>query len=170
MPALFLLFVVVPLIEIFVLIEVGQVIGTVPTVALLVGMSLLGAWMVRREGVRAWSRFRRTLSSGRLPTAEVVDGALVLLGGALMLTPGFVTDVLGLLLVLPPSRALVNRAVRRRTRSSFGLGWAGPGARRPPRREPEVERTVDVEVVDVQRTPRTAGGSSADPGGPSGVG
>jgi len=168
MPVLILLLVIVPLVELYVLIQVGQVIGALPTIGLLVLMSLLGAWLLRREGVRAWSRFRRTLDSGRLPTAEVVDGALVVLGGALMVTPGFVTDVVGLLLVLPPSRAALNRLLRARTSAFIGISAASPrrrgGGDVRRRRDRTRDRTngtgdvVDVEVIDVQRTPRERAG------------
>ena len=148
MPFLVLLFIVVPIVELYVLIQVGQVIGALPTIGLLVLMSVLGAWLVRREGVRAWSRFRRTLGSGRLPTAEVVDGALLMLGGALLLTPGFLSDIVGLLLALPPTRAVVNRIVRSRTRGFIGIVPA-------PRRSGDghgAGGAIDVEVVDVRRT------------------
>ena len=149
MPVLVALFIVVPLVELYVLIQVGQVIGTLPTILLLVLMSVVGAWMVRREGVRAWSRFRRAIGSGRLPTAEVADGALLLLGGALLLTPGFLTDVLGLLLALPPTRAVLNRMVRSRTRAFVGITVPPPGDGS----RGSAGEAIDVEVVDVRRTP-----------------
>jgi UPF0716 protein FxsA len=109
-PALLvLLLVVVPLVEIYLLVQVGQVIGPLPTIALLVAVSVVGGLLLRREGARTWRAFRTALSSGRVPAAEVADGALVLLGGALMLTPGFATDVVGLACVLPGSRAVLRR-------------------------------------------------------------
>lgn len=110
MPALLvLLLVAVPLVEIYLLVQVGQVIGALPTIALLLVMSVLGAWLLRREGARTWSAFRAALAAGRVPAREVADGALVILGGALLLTPGFATDVVGLALVLPVSRAVFRR-------------------------------------------------------------
>ncbi|MPZ87786.1 MAG: hypothetical protein GEU81_06875 [Nitriliruptorales bacterium] len=154
---LFILFIVVPIIEIAVIIQVGQVLGTLPTVVALIAVSIVGAALVRREGTRAWSAFRNTLAAGRAPTAEVVDGALVLAGGALLLTPGFVTDALGLSLVFGPTRSWYNRALRRRVRTRFfPVGGAPPrGGMRgssSPRRDPHGDpRTIDVEVVDVQR-------------------
>ncbi len=115
---LFAAFLVVPLVEIYVILQVGHVLGVVPTVGLLLGMSLLGAWLVKREGVRAWTALRRTAGSGRLPGREAADAALVLTGGVLLLTPGFVTDAVGLFLVLPLTRPVARRllatAVRRR--------------------------------------------------------
>ncbi|MGH8933963.1 MAG: FxsA family protein, partial [Egibacteraceae bacterium] len=151
MPLLLLIaFIVVPIVELWVIIQVGQVIGLVPTVLLLIAISATGAWLVRREGLKAWRRFRTALDQARIPAAEVVDGALVMLGGALMLTPGFVSDVFGLLLVAPPSRALVNRAIRTRVRWSFGIPGVAP--RRPTKPMTVPDDPVDVEVVDVKRT------------------
>lgn len=106
-----LLFLAVPVLEIFVIIEVGQAIGAVPTVALLLLESALGAWLVRREGRRAWLALRDALGSGRLPGRELTDAALVLVGGTLLLTPGFVTDVVGFALILPLTRPVARRAL-----------------------------------------------------------
>ena len=108
---LFLLFVVVPLVEIYVLVQVGQVIGAWWTILLLVVDSLVGAWLVRREGGRAWAALRTALSSGRMPATELADAALVLVGGTLLLTPGFLTDVVGFALVLPFTRPVARRLV-----------------------------------------------------------
>ncbi|MCU1691377.1 MAG: FxsA cytoplasmic rane protein [Frankiales bacterium] len=110
-PALVVALVVVPLVELYVLIQVGQVIGAGWTVLLLVADSLLGGWLLRREGRRTWAAFRAASSRGAVPGAEVADGALVILGGALMITPGFVTDAFGLACVLPPSRRVLRRAL-----------------------------------------------------------
>ncbi|GAA2270997.1 hypothetical protein GCM10010149_10580 [Nonomuraea roseoviolacea subsp. roseoviolacea] len=106
---LFLAFLVVPVLEIWLLIQVGSVIGGWPTVALLIADSLLGAWLVRREGRRAWRALREALESGRMPDRELADGALILVGGALLLTPGFFTDIAGFLCVLPFTRPLMRR-------------------------------------------------------------
>lgn len=106
---LFLAFVVMPILEIVVLIQVGQVIGPWWTILLLVLDSILGAWLIKREGRRAWLALREQVETGRLPTRELADGALVVLGGAFMLSPGFVTDALGILLILPVTRPLFRR-------------------------------------------------------------
>jgi UPF0716 protein FxsA len=106
---LLVLFVVVPAIEIYVLIQVGQAIGALPTVALLAADAVLGTWLLKREGRKAWTAFRQALEARRVPGKEVADGALVVLGGAFLITPGFVTDVLGVLCLLPPTRALLRR-------------------------------------------------------------
>ncbi|MEU7893060.1 FxsA family protein [Nonomuraea sp. NPDC049152] len=106
---LFLAFLVVPVLEIWLLIQVGSVIGGWPTVALLIADSLFGAWIVRREGRRAWRSLQDAIQSGRMPDKELADGALILVGGALLLTPGFLTDVFGFLCVLPFTRPLMRR-------------------------------------------------------------
>lgn len=108
---LFVVFIIVPIIELWVIIQIGSAIGVLPTIALLIVDSLLGAALMRSQGRSAWSRFNRTLAEGRIPGREVLDGALVIFGGALLLTPGFVTDFLGLFLLLPPTRAVVRKVL-----------------------------------------------------------
>jgi UPF0716 protein FxsA len=107
------LFIVVPLIELYVIIQVGQEIGALPTIAILVADSVLGSLLLRSQGRAAWRRFNEAMGAGRMPAREVLDGALVIFGGALLLTPGFVTDVFGLALLIPPSRAVVRRLLVR---------------------------------------------------------
>jgi len=130
LPLLILLFIVVPIAELYVIIQVGQAIGTLPTIGLLVLDSLLGSWLLRSQGRATWNRFRLVLASGRPPARETIDGALVILGGALMLAPGFITDAFGVLLLLPPTRALVRRLIARNAlRRLLGpLGMAGGAA------------------------------------------
>lgn len=99
----------VPVLELYVIIQVGHTIGALPTVALLFATSLAGAWLLRHQGVRAWRAFTEAIAERRPPHREVIDGTLVLLGGTLMLFPGFVTDLLGLLCLFPPTRALTRR-------------------------------------------------------------
>jgi UPF0716 protein FxsA len=153
---LFIAFIVVPIIEIYVLIQVGQVIGAWWTVLLLIADSVVGAWLVKREGVRAWRALRATLESGRTPGRELADGALILIGGTLMLTPGFVTDALGIVLILPFTRPVFRRLLaavvtKRLVVIGTGAAAAGPtappgNARRPgPRSDGPV---VQGEVVD----------------------
>jgi UPF0716 protein FxsA len=116
MPILLLLFlfIVVPIAELYVLLQIGQQIGVLPTIALLILASVLGASLMRAQGRATWLRFSTALAEGRMPGREVVDGALVLFGGALLLTPGFLTDVLGLILLVPPTRALVRTLLLKR--------------------------------------------------------
>ena len=154
---LVVVFVVVPIVELAVIIQVGQAIGVLPTIGLLIVDSIVGSWLLRREGRASWRRFRAALDSARIPDVEVIDGALVLFGGALMLTPGFVSDILGILLIVPPTRAVVNRAIRSRVRTAFGFtaagstGPRGATASRVRRRAADAD-ALDVEVVSVERT------------------
>lgn len=119
-------FVVVPLVELFVLIQVGQVIGVWWTIGLLILMSVAGGWLMKREGVGVYRRIREAVAAGRVPGKELADAFLILLGGALMLTPGFVTDAFGIALLLPPVRAVVRRvALVQLTRRAVGRGRRG---------------------------------------------
>ena len=136
-----LAFLAVPIAELAVIIAVGRTIGIPETFALLVVMSLLGAWLARREGVAAWRRFQQALAAGRVPAAEVADGFMVLLAGALMLAPGFLTDVVAILLLLPPVRAVLRRHAPRLAARSFlrrqdrrrARAWVVDGTARPSR-------------------------------------
>jgi UPF0716 protein FxsA len=141
---LVLLFIVVPIAELAVIIQVGQLIGVWWTIALLIADSILGSILMRSQGRAAWRRFNDTTRAGRVPAREVLDGALVIFGGALLLTPGFITDVLGLLLLLPPTRALVRGVLARRLAHRMVVSMTGPRVR--PRRGDDVEGTaVDVD-------------------------
>ncbi len=159
------LFIVVPIAELYVLIQIGQAIGVPYTIALLILDSILGAALMRSQGRTAWMRFNRALAEGRVPAREVMDGALVIFGGALLLTPGFLTDILGLILLLPPTRAVVRTVLLRRFAGRIVAGAAsgaqarmgrmftfeaggrpgpgnrpgpGPGRRRPPSADDDV--------------------------------
>ncbi len=114
LPLLVALFIGVPFAEIYVLLQVGHAIGVVNTLGLLILISVVGAWLAKREGLGVLRRMQRSVDSGRVPGTELVDGFLILLAGALMLTPGFLTDILAILLLLPPVRAVVRRELRRR--------------------------------------------------------
>ena len=111
---LVVLFVLVPIAELAIIIQVGQAIGVWWTIAILVADSLLGSALMRSQGRATWRRFNEALQTGRVPAAEVLDGGLVIFGGACLLTPGFITDLFGLLLLLPPTRAVVRRLLVRR--------------------------------------------------------
>ena len=162
MPALLLLaLIVVPIVELYVIIQVGQSLGVVPTIVVLVVMSLVGGYLLRREGTRTWRALREALQAGRLPAREVADGALVILGGSLLLTPGFVTDLVGLLCILPPTRAVLRRMLTGAVGRRLGVGGLvgglgrGPLGRTPPAspadrplRPDGSGRVVDGEVVD----------------------
>lgn len=104
---LFLLFLIVPIIEIYLLIKVGSWIGGIPTVASLIFLSLLGAYLMRTQGFRIIAEIRDQLSRGRLPAAQLLDGAMVFVGGVLLMTPGFFTDFLGIFFLVPATRRVI---------------------------------------------------------------
>jgi UPF0716 protein FxsA len=106
---LFLIFSVVPVIEIYLLIRVGKIMGALPTVALLLLISFIGAWLVRAQGFAILGNVQRELAAGRIPAASLLDGALVLIGGILLLTPGFFTDLLGLFFLIPVTRGMIKQ-------------------------------------------------------------
>ena len=110
----FLIFVAVPLAEIYALIKVGSWLGVFPTIALLLLVSALGAVVVKREGLRVLRRMQEQVTAGRMPSNEILDGVCLLLAGLLLVVPGFVTDAIGLLFLLPPFRLLLRSALRRR--------------------------------------------------------
>jgi UPF0716 protein FxsA len=142
---LVLLFILVPIAELYVIIQVGEAIGVWWTIALLIADSVLGSMLMRSQGRAAWRRFNAAVAEGRVPAREVLDGVLVIFGGALLLTPGFITDVFGLIFLLPPTRALVRGLLVRRA----ALRVMGPRARR---REYDVDGTaVDVEPDRLDR-------------------
>jgi len=102
---LFLAFLAMPFLELFVILKVGHAIGALNTIGLLILVSAVGAWLVKREGLSVLRRAQGRIQAGGVPTKELVDGVLILFAGALLLTPGFLTDVAGVLLLLPPVRA-----------------------------------------------------------------
>jgi UPF0716 protein FxsA len=112
-PLLIIALIVVPLVELYVIIKIGGSIGVVPTLFLLLLDSLVGAALLRSQGRAAWVRFNRALAENRMPAKEVFDGVLIVFGGALLLTPGFLTDIVGVLLLIPPTRAIVRGFSRR---------------------------------------------------------
>ena len=152
--ALLVLFVAVPLLEIYVIIQIGQVIGAWWTILLLLADGAFGTWLVRREGRRAWQGLTQALGQGRMPSAELADGTLVLVGGTLMLAPGFLTDVVGVLclwpLTRPLGRRLLARFVAERLIAAPGAGSVrgGPATRRRPGHGPREGDVVRGEVVD----------------------
>lgn len=125
---LFVAFIVMPLVEIYAVIRVGEWIGAWWTITILVVDSVIGAWLVKHEGARAWRALQEKLRGGGVPGRELADGALLLIGGTLLLTPGFVTDALGILLVLPLTRPLFRRLLTSYAASRVTVMTAGAGA------------------------------------------
>jgi UPF0716 protein FxsA len=157
---LFLLFVILPLAELYVIIQVGRAIGVLPTLALVLIGGFVGAALARSQGRQAWVRFNETMRAGRVPGREAFDGAMIIFGGALLLSPGFITDALGIFLLLPPGRGLV-RAITARAAARTPAGrpvffvydrfpGRGSAAARPP---PEADRTGAAGPTH-QRAPR----------------
>ena len=164
MPFLIILFIVVPILELYVIIQVGQAIGIWPTLALLLADALLGSFLLKHQGRGAWLRFNEALAQRRFPGREVVDGLLIVVGGTLLLAPGFITDIFGLILLIPPTRAIVRSVLRSFTIGRFtvmGVGvpgggsagsWQSGGAR------PNRSYDFDAEAEEV---PPEAGGNGA---------
>jgi UPF0716 protein FxsA len=138
--ALIALFIVLPLAELYVILKVGDAIGAVPTILLLAADSVLGSVLLRTQGRSVWRRFNAALAEGKIPHREVLDGVLVIFGGAFLITPGFITDIVGVLLLLPPTRSLIRSVVVRRLGKRVAVGTVG----RFPRRE-GATRDYDVE-------------------------
>ncbi len=124
---LFLLFTVIPIIEVYLIIKAGHIIGPLPTVLLLLAISSAGAWLVRAQGFATLRDIQAELAQGRLPAAQLMDGAMVLVGGVLLLTPGFFTDLVGLFFLIPLTRAPLKRLIgnwlrRRLDRGTIVIG------------------------------------------------
>lgn len=131
MGILIVLFIAVPIAEIYVIIKVGEAIGILPTIALLIADAVLGSMLLRHQGRTAWRRFNDAIAAGRFPGREAADGVMVAVGGTLLLTPGFISDVVGLLLLIPPTRSLIRSGLFRYLRRRFVL--VGPAdAHSPP--------------------------------------
>lgn len=156
---LFVIFIVVPIVEIAIIIQVGQLIGPVWTVVLLLTSAVVGSWLLRREGRRTWRAFREALAEQPVPTRQVADGALVIVGGALMIAPGFLTDAAGILCLLPPTRTLLRRVVTGAVARRL-LGPATPNRRVRARRGPgrpypptQTQASSDHQVIEGEIDP-----------------
>ena len=114
-----LLFIILPIVELAVIIQVGQAIGVFNTIAALLIVSFVGAWLVKREGMSVWKRFHQQVQTGVVPGREIADGVLIMVAGALLISPGFVTDICGILLLLPPVRAAIRSAALYRVGRKF---------------------------------------------------
>lgn len=161
MAKLFLLFTVVPLLELYLLFLIKDLVGLWPTIAIVVMTGFVGAWLARAEGARVLRAWKKSLVRGKVPEDGILSGVLILVGGVLLVTPGVVTDLVGFLLLIPPTRRLIAEAVRRRMErriedgtvqvvnfSGFD-GPSGDGTIRPGYRPRNVVMDVEGEVVDV---------------------
>ncbi|HEX7059843.1 MAG TPA: FxsA family protein [Solirubrobacterales bacterium] len=159
MALLVILFIVVPIAELYVIIQIGQLIGIWATLALLLADALLGSLLLRHQGRGAWRRFNEALAARRFPGREVADGVLIVIGGTLLLTPGFITDVFGLALLLPPTRAIARRLMRplllrRFSIVSFPVGRGGPTRSYDSTRHYDYEGTAQEAPGEDPRLPR----------------
>ncbi len=147
---LLLLFTLVPILELSLLIWLGQHIGFWPTVGIIAGTAVLGSFLAHREGLSVLSRFRERVASGAMPSDELTDGILILIAGALLLTPGVLTDLVGFLGLFPPTRAVIKRIVTKR----FQRGMFGGSVRVatwPPPSPPPQDGIIDVEYEEIRR-------------------
>ncbi len=122
---IFLFFLIIPFVEIYLLIQLGGIVGVIPTVLLVVFTAILGAWLLRRQGFATWQRFQRNLEQGQVPAYEMIEGPILLVGGALLLTPGFFTDALGFACLVPQLRrkfaqyVIENKLIKMQSGSPF---------------------------------------------------
>jgi UPF0716 protein FxsA len=172
MPLLIVLFIVVPILELYVIIQVGQWIGVVPTLLLLLADAVLGSLLLKHQGRGAWRRFNEALAARRFPGKEVADGLLIVIGGTLLLSPGFITDVFGIFLLVPPTRAIARRVLKRLTIGRFMVvgmpgGERGPFGPPPGSAGPRPNRDYDVEGT-AEEVPPQGNGEPRLPGGDRG--
>jgi len=153
MAILVALFIVVPIVELYVIIQIGGLIGVWPTIALLLADALLGSLLLRHQGRGAWRRFNLALAERRFPGREVADGLLIAIGGTLLLTPGFVTDIVGLIFLVPPTRAIIRRLLRGYVGKRFVVvgaqgvsGFGTPGFNEP-NAPPPTRRSYDFDAT-----------------------
>jgi UPF0716 protein FxsA len=152
---LLLLFLMTPAVELGLLIQVNSLIGFGPTIGLIIATGVAGSYLARREGVHTWQRLNERLNTGDLPGKELVDGVIILVAGALLVTPGVLTDVVGFLGLLPPTRALIRKVLMRRFKSKmeqgsmqvqfgiFGGATPGPNGTEPDGQSPSAHREED---------------------------
>ena len=160
-PLLFLLFILLPIAELWLIIEIGGSIGVPQTIALLIVDSIVGAALARSQGRAAWERFNLAMAEGRIPGKEVFDGAMIILGGALLLTPGFITDIFGLVLLIPPTRALIRafltRLAGRRGAAAFRVAEFGYAKRPGSRPRPSQDYDYEGSASEVTEPPTELG-------------
>jgi len=140
---LFLVVLIVPFVEIYVLLQVGGLIGAFPTIFLVVFTAVLGAWLLRRQGFATWQRFQANLAQGTVPAYEMIEGPILLVGGALLLTPGFFTDIVGFACLIPALRRRIAQYIIENHLIHSAGGEAFSQFKRPPQDIIEGEYTKD---------------------------
>jgi UPF0716 protein FxsA len=143
---LLLLFILVPIAELALFITLGEKLGLLNTLAVIVATGVLGAALTKSQGFRAIQRFQAAMAEGRVPHHEIVDGLLILLAGAVLLTPGFLTDTVGFLLLVPPARAVVRKYLAARVSAKISVTVRGTGPATPS----QAPRTAKGRVIDVE--------------------
>lgn len=164
---LFLLFILVPLLDLALLVSVGGRIGLGPTVGIVIATALVGSWLAKKEGAAAWTRVQSRMATGGIPGPELIDGLVILLSGTLLLTPGFLTDIAGLLGLFPPTRAIVRRVLKSRFEQAvltgrarvvhggmFGASFGGSPSPTPA--TPPASVVEEAEVIEEVRVERPA--------------
>jgi len=119
---LLLLFIIVPIIELVLLIQIGQLIGTLPTITLIIVTGVLGAFLVRRQGISVLNSIRAKAQAGQIPADSIFDGAIILIAGAFLMTPGILTDTAGFLCLIPPSRRFIKKIIWTRIQRAMRNG------------------------------------------------
>jgi UPF0716 protein FxsA len=119
---LLLLFILVPAAELFLLIELGRLIGTLPTLGIIIFTGVLGAYLARRQGLEVLRQMRAEMAAGQLPAGSIADGVIILLAGAVLMTPGVLTDTLGFLCLIPVTRRIIKQALWRRVEHAIRAG------------------------------------------------
>ncbi len=153
-PGLVIALLVVPIAELWVILQVSDRVGVLNTIVLLIFVSVVGGLLLKQQGAATWRKLQATLQRGEMPTIEAIDGALILFGGALLLTPGFLTDIVGLLLILPPTRASLRGVFRRFVKKSAGRRWQVVESRPATARVVKVERSTRPRGSTPQNAPR----------------
>lgn len=157
MGKLFLLFTLVPFVEVYVLIRVGSHIGFWQTVAIVILTGMAGAWLAKQQGAHLWGKLQQDLQQGRLPADTIVDGLLVLVGSVLLITPGFITDLFGIWLIFPPTRIVLRKILQKRIAAHIKQGvirmqtGAGEGAPSGFRQGPDKDNIIDATDWEVKQ-------------------
>jgi len=129
----FIAFLIIPFVEIYLLLQIGGIVGVFPTIALVVLTAIVGAGLLRQQGLATWQRFQDNLAKGTLPAYEMVEGPILLVGGALLLTPGFFTDIIGFACLIPPMRKKIAQYIIEKR-----LVQAGVPPHQQPKSQPDV--------------------------------
>jgi UPF0716 protein FxsA len=150
-PRLLLLFIVVPFVELVLLLKVGSKIGIVPTLAIIVVTAIIGASLTKMQGAATMAKAQRALNEGRMPHSEVMDGLMIIIAGAVLLTPGFLTDAFGFSLLVPGVRSMVRKRLAAAFKSRVQVVGSGGVQPRPSADQFDDDNVIEAEVVDVEK-------------------